>query len=101
MRTTVTLDPDVQVLLKRAMRQRDKSFKQALNDAVRAGLAGAPAASRGAPSFDFPVFRMGQPLVDLTKATALAAELEDQELAARMLRGSRTPERLRRPRPRP
>jgi hypothetical protein len=30
---------------------------------------------------------MGRPLVDLTKATALAAELEDQELAARMQRG--------------
>ncbi|MFN9196341.1 MAG: antitoxin [Pseudomonadota bacterium] len=87
MRTTVTLDPDVQVLLRRAMRQRDKSFKQALNDAVRSGLGGAAPARGGAERYDFPVFRMGRPLVDLTQATALAAELEDQELAARMQRG--------------
>jgi hypothetical protein len=38
MRATVTLDPDVQALLKRAMREQDRSFKQTLNDAVRAGL---------------------------------------------------------------
>jgi hypothetical protein len=86
MRTTVTLDPDVQVLLKKAMRQRDTSFKQALNDAVRAGLGAAPPSHRAEQAFDFPVFRMGRPLVDLTKATALAAELEDRELVARMQR---------------
>ena len=38
MRSTVTLDLDVQALLKKAMRQRDISFKAVLNDAVRAGL---------------------------------------------------------------
>ena len=83
MRTTVTLDPDVQTLIKRAMRQRDVSFKQALNDAVRAGLVPGSQARRPAAPFDFPVFRMGEPLVDLTKATALAAELEDQVTAGR------------------
>jgi hypothetical protein len=84
MRTTVTLDPDVQRLLKKAMRQRDTSFKQALNDAVRVGLGALPAPGQPPVSVEFPVFRMGAPLVDLTKATALAAELEDQELLARM-----------------
>lgn len=83
MRTTVTLDPDVQALIKRTMRQRDVSFKQALNDAVRAGLVSASPGRRSPASFDFPVFHMGTPLVDLTKAAALAAELEDQALAAR------------------
>lgn len=85
MRTTVTLDPDVQRLLKKAMRQRDTSFKQALNDAVRIGLGALPAAGQPSAPVEFPVFRMGVPLVDLTKATALAAELEDQELLARMI----------------
>ena len=37
MRTTVTLDPDVEALLRRAMRERGASFKQVLNDAVRDG----------------------------------------------------------------
>ena len=38
MRTTVTLDPDVERVLQTAMRERGVPFKQALNDAVRAGL---------------------------------------------------------------
>jgi hypothetical protein len=39
MRTTVTLEPDVERALKAAVRKRGVSFKQALNEAVRAGLA--------------------------------------------------------------
>ena len=85
MRTTVTLDPDVQVLLKKAMRDSDRSFKQALNDSVRAALLGA---ARKAPApYQQPTFNMGPPLVDLTKANSLAAELEDQALIARMAAG--------------
>jgi hypothetical protein len=38
-RTTVTLDPDVEQLLRDAMQARRLSFKQALNEAVRLGLA--------------------------------------------------------------
>ncbi|HSV46426.1 MAG TPA: hypothetical protein VLJ58_11625 [Ramlibacter sp.] len=85
MRTTVTLDPDVHALLQKAMRERDASFKQVLNDGLRAGLA-ARRAKTVAP-FRQQVFSMGAPLVDLTKATALAAELEDQVLAARLREG--------------
>ncbi|HSW08603.1 hypothetical protein [Aquabacterium sp.] len=85
MRTTVTLDPDVQALLQKAMRERDASFKQVLNDGLRAGLA-ARRAKTVAP-FSQQVFSMGTPLVELTKATALAAELEDQVLAARLREG--------------
>lgn len=87
MRTTVTLDNDVQTLLKAAMRKRDISFKQALNDAVRGGLAPVRAAQRREP-FTLPVYSLGRPLVDLTKANALVADLEDIELIARM-RGGR------------
>ncbi|MBI4904563.1 MAG: hypothetical protein HY820_13055 [Acidobacteria bacterium] len=38
MRTTVTLDPDVLILIRTAMKERDIPFQQALNDAVRTGL---------------------------------------------------------------
>jgi hypothetical protein len=38
MRTTVTLDPDVERLLKAAAREKGAPFKQVLNDAVREGL---------------------------------------------------------------
>jgi hypothetical protein len=84
MRTTVTLDPDVQTLLKNAMRKADKSFKQVLNDGLRAGLSTRPAPK--ATAWEPMTFDMGVPLVDLTKANALAGELEDQELIARMQR---------------
>lgn len=88
MRTTVTLDPDVQTLLKRAMREQDRSFKETLNDAVRAGLRNR-AASPKVAVFVQRSFRMGRALVDLTKANALAAELEDAELVERMQRRQR------------
>lgn len=80
MRTTVTLDPDVEALLKRAMRERALTFKQALNDAVRAGAASQPPR----PRKPLPAHDMGEPLVDVTKALRLAGELEDQERASRL-----------------
>ena len=83
MRTTVTLDPDTEALVKRAMRERGLTFKAAINEAVRAGLGGRV---RG-PEPAVPVYDMGEPLVDVTKALRLAGELEDQELSARLARG--------------
>ena len=74
MRTTITLEPDVEALLKKAMRERGVTFKDAVNDAVRAGLNRRPAQ---APPFKQRAFHMGAPLVDLTKALALAHELDD------------------------
>lgn len=82
MRTTVTIDADVELMLKQAMRERDKPFKQVLNDAVRQGLR--QAGTKSAAPFRQLTFSMGKPLVDLTNATALAAELDDQELIARL-----------------
>ncbi|MCL4739872.1 MAG: antitoxin [Burkholderiaceae bacterium] len=81
MRTTLTLEPDVEVLLQRAMREQGAPFKRVVNDALRRGLRGVAAAP--AP-FVQQVFDGGVPLVDLTKAGALAAELEDQDLIARL-----------------
>ena len=42
MRTTVTLDPDVAELLREAAHRMRRSFKEALNSAVRRGLEGVP-----------------------------------------------------------
>ena len=38
MRTTVTLDPDVEDLIRRAMGRRRHSFKRVVNDALRKAL---------------------------------------------------------------
>ncbi len=83
MRRTVTLDPDVEALVRRAMRERGLSFKQAINESVRAGAAPQRQRSRTA----FPTYDMGEPTIDLTKALRIAGELEDEELARRTSRG--------------
>ena len=46
MRTTVTLDKDVQQMVKEAMYRTRRSFKETLNAAVRAGLGRAPSRRR-------------------------------------------------------
>lgn len=76
MRTTITLEPDVEALLKQSMRKRGITFKDAVNDAVRAGLA-KPV--ENVPPFKQRTVHLGRPLVDLTKALALADELDDIE----------------------
>jgi hypothetical protein len=82
MRTTVTLDPDVVEQLKAHARRRDLSFKEAINNAIRAGLA----AERGERRpYRMPTKRMGvRPGVDLTKALQLAAALEDEEILRKL-----------------
>lgn len=81
-RTTVTLDPDVEALLRRAMREQKLSFKEALNQAVRAGLGKAPRRSR---PFRQKTFPMGfRPELGLDKALSLAAALEDEETARKL-----------------
>ncbi len=82
-RTTVTLDPDTQLLVERAMRERGLSFKQAINEAIRAGL-GPPAATPR--SYTTPR-ELGPARVDLTLALRVAAELEDDALARRLEEG--------------
>jgi hypothetical protein len=83
MRTTVTLDPDTQLLVERVMRERGLSFKEAVNEAIRAGLVPA---KRGARRYTTPR-SMGPARVDLTRALGVASELEDQSLARRLTEG--------------
>lgn len=81
MRTTVTLDPDVEQLVKTLMRDTGMGFKQALNHALRLGLGGAARRS----DFRTPVFDMGfDPSVAYDQALRLAGELEDDELARKI-----------------
>ena len=83
-RTTITLDADAAALVKRAMRERGLTFKEAVNEAIRRGLGGDT--RRATPST--PAFEMGEPLVDLDKALRLAGSMEDVEAARRLQRRS-------------
>lgn len=88
MRTTVTLDPEVERLLKKAMRLRGQSFKQALNQALLKGLADL-ADDQEEPPFEVAArpmrLRAG---IDSARLNALADELEQDshvELTRRLL----------------
>ena len=83
MRTTVTLDPDTEALVRKRMRERGTSFKQTLNDAIRAGLAGGPSKA----GFRTRTANLGLPAVNLDRALQLGAELEDEELIRKMRTG--------------
>lgn len=76
MRTTVTLDPETEHLLREAMRQRGQSFKEVLNGAVVRGLADLRPDGREAP-FVPAVYPMGlQAGYDPAHLGALGDDLE-------------------------
>ena len=79
MRTTLTLEDHLARRLKREAVARRMSFKELVNRALQAGLASLerPATQR----YRCPTFEMGVPReVNLDKALALAATLEDDEV---------------------
>jgi hypothetical protein len=82
MRTTVTLDPDVEAKLRAVMRERGIPFKTALNSAIRAGLGTArPTGKR----YELKTYLMGlRSGVRLTKALTLADDLEDEEIMRKL-----------------
>jgi hypothetical protein len=84
MRTTLTLDDDLAAHLKDTAHERGISFKAAVNEAIRGGLE----RSRRPQPYRVRTRSMGAPAVDLTKATQIAGELEDEEILRR-LRASR------------
>lgn len=82
MRTTVTLDPDVRLLLQKTMRDRGLSFKETVNSALRAGLTqGRPAKRR----FVQKTFALGaEQNFRWDKALATAEALDDEELMRKL-----------------
>jgi hypothetical protein len=86
MRTTVTLDADVAAKLKRLARERDISFKEALNSSVRRGIERGEAKPR--PYRLPPPQRLeARPGANLDKALQLAGELEDAETIRKLRLG--------------
>lgn len=83
MRTTVTLDDDTVQLLDRRRRERNISFNQALNEAVRAGLR-APSAA----PFRTGSVSLGVATIDLDRALPLVGELDENDRLRRLRIGS-------------
>lgn len=84
MRTTVTLDPDVEQLVRRRMREREQSFKQALNDLIRSGAIEQAVAA----PFRTATASMGTSRVNLDRALQVVGDLEDDELVRKMRAGT-------------
>ncbi len=80
MRTTVTLEPDADAIVRRLMRDRGLTFKQALNEAIRA----AGPRPGGTRAFRTRTFDMGPSALPLDKALRLAADLEDDDLIRKL-----------------
>ena len=82
MRTTVTLDPDVEQLLRHATHGSQQNFKAALNDGLRRGLAHlAPAVA--AKPFVVKARSMGlRAGLDPSRLHDLADDLEAEAFAA-------------------
>lgn len=84
MRTTVTLDPDVERLLRDAMKQRSISFKAALNEATRLGLGDKR--PQRTQKFRQKSFRMGEAQeFRWDKALTVANAIEDEELSRKLI----------------
>jgi hypothetical protein len=76
MRTTITLEPDVEKLLRDETHRTRRSFKAVVNDAIRTGLA-SRRVEEPAPVYRVKPASMGlRPGVDTTQLQDLADELE-------------------------
>jgi hypothetical protein len=82
MRTTITLEPDVEALISTVMKERHISFKDAVNSAVRAGLTQSRQQGAG---FVQKSFSLGSERnFRWDKALEAAAAIEDEDLARKL-----------------
>ena len=97
-RTTITLEPDVRHLVLKRMEQRGVTFKQAVNDMLRAGYANGDAAPK---PFELLTHSFGKPLLtdremkELVLATKEEAELIIRAAEGRASGGGPAPEEKR------
>lgn len=80
MRTTVTLDPDVEAMVKKLMADRGLTFKEAVNSALRLALL----SPSDRVEFSFQTFDLGEPIVPLEHALRVASGIEDEEIIRKL-----------------
>ena len=88
MRTTLTLDDDLDRELRELAHRSGRSFKQTVNETLRAGLAGAeePATKEPYRVRTAPLGSLA-PGIDPHKMLQLADELEDMEIIRKLRAG--------------
>jgi len=84
MRTTVTLDPDVAMKIKKRMADKKLTFKETLNQTLRYGLKAVEKEKKRAPFKVIPHSFGFKPGVDLNRLNQLVDELEVEEYVRKM-----------------
>ena len=84
MRTTLTLEPDLAHALRQRAHDNSRSFKDVVNEAIRAGLAHGRQPRRRAYRLKAQHLGGIRPGIDLDKALHVAAALEDDEIARKL-----------------
>ena len=86
MRTTLTIDPDVEMLIQREMRRTERSMKAVVNDALRLGL-GARGKPPRPPRYKVEPHPFGfKAGIDTDRLNQLVDELEVEEFARKFHR---------------
>lgn len=83
MRTTTRIDDGLLEALKEQARRDGTSLTKVLNRVLRSGLAASRAPVRRRRHHE-KTFAMGPPSIDLRKALAAAARLEDEEVLRKL-----------------
>lgn len=86
MRTTVRIDDDLLRSLKEQAHQDGVSLAALVNRALRRGVEALRHAGKSDRPYREKTFSMGEPKVDLRKALALAATMEDDETREELAR---------------
>jgi hypothetical protein len=85
-RTTLTIDDDVAEALRERAHRNRRSFKETVNEALRAGLASAGAGRGRNRVYRLKPASLGgvRPGFNLDKALALSDDLEDEGIARKL-----------------
>ena len=87
MRTTVRIEEDLLCKLKQQAHREGTSLTKVMNRVLLAGLDTIHRSTNKVRPFRQQTHDMGVPRVDLTKALALAASMEDEEIIKKMSLG--------------
>jgi hypothetical protein len=79
MRTTLTIEPDVAVVLARLRKSRDASLKDLINEALRRGLKDMTAPPKPRKPFRTKVVDLGRPLIDISNVAEAIAFAEGED----------------------
>lgn len=80
MRTTLNIADDLLRELKKVSAACDQSLTQAANEILRLGLQQRTRPARRRRPYREPVGDLGAPRIDLTKATEIAASMDDEKI---------------------